>query len=82
RAGSTSNAALLSVLICLSVLTSVLIVNFLVSYADDQADRLAAISISGAIDRERSRISNETYINAHWNDAFNHAYGSMDDPWI
>lgn len=82
RAGSTSNAALLSVLICLSVLTSVLIVKFLVSYADDQADRLAAISISGAIDRERSRISNETYINAHWNDAFNHAYGSMDDPWI
>jgi len=82
RAGSTSNAALLIVLICLSVLTSVLIVNFLVRNADDHADRLAAISISGAIDRERSRISNETYINAHWNDAYAHAYGAMDDPWI
>lgn len=82
RAGSTSNAALLTVLICLSVLTSVLIVNFLVWNADEHADQLSAVSISGAIDRERSRISNETYINAHWNDAFAHAYGSLDDPWI
>ncbi|MET3285985.1 UNVERIFIED_ORG: diguanylate cyclase (GGDEF)-like protein [Sphingomonas sp. 1057] len=82
RAGSTSHAALLTVLISLSVLTSVLIVTFLVWNADAHADRLAAISISGAIDRERSRISNETYINAHWNDAFAHAYGTMDDPWI
>lgn len=82
RAGSTSNTALLVVLVCLSVLTSVLIVSFLVVHADEHADRLAAISISGAIDRERSRISNETYINAHWDDAFAHAYGSMRDPWI
>lgn len=82
RAGSTSNTALLAVLVCLSVLTSVLIVSFLVSHADEHADRLAAVSISGAIDRERSRISNEAYINAHWDDAFDHAYGSMQDPWI
>ncbi|NMN85146.1 diguanylate cyclase (GGDEF)-like protein [Novosphingobium sp. SG916] len=73
---------MLTVLTSLSVLTSVLIVNFLVWNADEHADRLAAVSISGAIDRERSRISNETYINAHWNDAFAHAYGSLDDPWI
>lgn len=82
RACSTSNAALLAVLICLSVLTSVFVVEVLVRNADEHADKLAAISISGAIDRERSRISNETYINAHWNDAFAHAYGAMDDPWI
>lgn len=82
RAGSSSNTALLTVLIFLSVLTSALIVSFLVSHADDHADKLAAISISGAIDRERSRISNEAYINAHWDDAFTHAYGSMQDPWI
>lgn len=82
RASSTSNTALLAVLVCLSILTSGLIVSFLVSRADENADRLAAASISGAIDRERSRISNEAYINAHWDDAFAHAYGSMGDPWI
>lgn len=82
HAGSTSNTVLLTVLVCLSVLTSFLIVSFLVSRADENADRLAAVSISGAIDRERSRISNEAYINAHWDDAFAHAYGSMGDPWI
>lgn len=82
RAGSTSNTTLLTVLVCLSVLTSVLIVSLLASHADEHADRLAALSISGAIDRERSRISNEAYINAHWDDAFVHAYGSMQDPWI
>ena len=82
QAGSRSNTVLLTVLVCLSVLTSVLIVGFLVRYADDDANRQTAISISGALDRERSRISNEAYINAHWNDAVAHAYGSMDDPWI
>lgn len=82
RAGSTSNTALLTVLVCLSVITSLLIVGILVSRADENADQLAAVSISGAIDRERSRISNEAYINAHWDDAFAHAYGSMQDPWI
>ncbi|WP_162234248.1 putative bifunctional diguanylate cyclase/phosphodiesterase [Novosphingobium sp. Leaf2] len=77
-----SNTALLTVLVFLSVLTSGLIVSFLVSHANTNADRLAAVAIAGAIDRERSRISNEAYINAHWDDAFAHAYGSMQDPWI
>lgn len=69
-------------LVCLSVLMSVLIVSFLAVNADQDADRLIASSISGAMDRERSRISNEAYINAHWNDAVVHAYGRMSDPWI
>jgi diguanylate cyclase (GGDEF)-like protein len=82
RDGSRSITALLAGMVCLSVLTSVLIVGFLAWRADADANRLAAISISGAIDRERSRISNEAYINAHWDDAYAHAYGSMRDPWI
>lgn len=82
QASSTSHTALLTVLISLSVLTSVLIVNFLVWNANEHADLRAAVAISGAIDRERSRISNEAYINAHWNDAFAHAYGSLSNPWI
>jgi diguanylate cyclase (GGDEF)-like protein len=82
RASSRSDIILVTVLVSMAVLTSAMIVGFLVWSADKDADRLAAISISGAIDRERSRISNEAYINAHWNDAFSHAYGSMRDPWI
>ncbi len=82
RAVKASHTALLTTLVFLAVLTSSLIVGFLVLRANENADRLAAVSISGAIDRERSRISNEAYINAHWEDAFAHAYGSMQDPWI
>jgi diguanylate cyclase (GGDEF)-like protein len=82
RAITRSTSALLAALVSLSVLMSVLIVGFLAINADRDADVLIASSISGAIDRERSRISNEAYINAHWNDAVVHAYGPMSDPWI
>ncbi|WP_333574019.1 putative bifunctional diguanylate cyclase/phosphodiesterase [Sphingomonas sp.] len=77
-----STSALLAALVCLSVLTSVLVVGSLAVNADRNADTLIASSIAGAVDRERSRISNEAYINSHWNDAVVHAYGSMSDPWV
>jgi len=63
-------------------LSSALVIAFLISHADADADRLAASTIAGAVDRERSRISNETYINAHWDDAAEHVYGAMDGRWI
>jgi len=72
-------------LLCLSgvaFLSSVLVVGFLIRHADADADRLAAATIAGAVDRERSRISNETFINSHWDDAAAHVYGTMDGRWI
>jgi len=63
-------------------LSSALVIGFLIRHADADADKLAASTIAGAVDRERSRISNETYINAHWDEAAAHAYGSMDGRWI
>lgn len=63
-------------------LSSTLVIGFLIRYADADADKLAAATIAGAVDRERSRISNETFINSHWDDAFAHVYGSMDGRWI
>ena len=63
-------------------LSSALVIGFLISHADADADKLAASTIAGAVDRERSRISNETFINAHWNDAAAHVYGSMDMRWV
>jgi len=72
-------------LLCLSgvaFLSSALVIGFLIRYADADADKLAAATIAGAVDRERSRISNETFINSHWDDAAAHLYGSMDARWI
>jgi len=63
-------------------LSSALVVGFLIRHADADADKLAAATIAGAVDRERSRISNETFINSHWDDAAAHVYGTMDGRWI
>ena len=65
-----------------ALLSAVLVVGFLIRHTDADANRLAATTISGAVDRERSRVSNETFINAHWDDAAAHVYGSMDMRWI
>jgi len=72
-------------LLCLSgvaFLSSALVIGFLIRHTDADADKLAAATIAGAVDRERSRISNETFINSHWDDAAAHLYGSMDARWI
>jgi len=72
-------------LLCLSgvaFLSSALVIGFLIRHADADADKLAAATIAGAVDRERSRISNETFINSHWDDAAAHVYGTMDARWI
>ena len=63
-------------------MSSALVIGFLIRHADADADKLAAATIAGAVDRERSRISNETFINSHWDDAAAHVYGSMDARWI
>lgn len=81
RAGRSITGLLLA-LVLLAISTAIVSIAFLTWRADADANRLAAVAVSGAIDRERARISNEAYINAHWNDAVTHAYGSMDDPWI
>lgn len=82
RDGSHSIIGMLVTLVTLALCTSALAVVFLTWRADADANRLAASAVAGAIDRERARISNETYINAHWNEAVTHGYGSMRDPWI
>ena len=73
---------LLLCLVLIALLASVVTTAFLTWRADRDANRLAATTIAGALDRERSRISNETYINSAWDDAANHAYGAMDPRWV
>ena len=63
-------------------LSSALVIAFLIRHTDADADKLAAATIAGAVDRERSRVSNETFINSHWDDAAAHLYGAMDGRWI
>lgn len=63
-------------------LSSALVIGFLIRHNDADANKLAATTIAGAVDRERSRVSNETFINAHWDDAAAHVYGVMDPRWI
>lgn len=87
RAHDGSDAArtiawLLYSLIAVAIMTSVVATTFLTWRADRDANLLAAATIAGAIDRERSRISNETYINAAWDDAADNAYGAMDMRWV
>jgi methyl-accepting chemotaxis protein len=65
-----------------ALLSAVLVVGFLIRHTDADANRLAASTITGAVDRERSRIANETFINAHWDEAAAHVYGVMDRRWI
>jgi len=77
-----SIAVLLFGLSGVALLSAVLVIGFLIRHADADADKLAATTIAGAVDRERSRISNETFINAHWDDAAAHVYGRMDPRWI
>lgn len=89
RSGSAPDAdvsatitVLLYALIALAIVTAVIATTFLTWQADRDANRIAAATVAGAIDRERSRISNETYINAVWDDAADHAYGAMDARWV
>jgi len=77
-----SITTLLLALSGVAFLSSALVIAFLIRHADADADKLAASTISGAVDRERSRISNETFINSHWDDAAAHIYGTMDRGWI
>lgn len=89
RSGSAPDAdvsaiitVLLYALIALAIVTAAIATTFLTWQADRDANRIAAATVAGAIDRERSRISNETYINAVWDDAADHAYGAMDARWV
>lgn len=79
---SSAITRLLLGLVALALLASAVIVAVLVFCADREANQTAAGTIAGALDRERSRISNETYINAAWDDAVAHAYGTMDMRWV
>ena len=65
-----------------ALLSALLVIGFLIRHTDADANKLAAATISGAVDRERSRVANETFINAHWNEAAAHVYGTMDRRWI
>lgn len=78
----TPVALLLLGLSLVALISSSTVVAFLIRSTNAQANELAAKTIGGAIDRERSRISNETYINARWDDAAAHVYGTMDARWI
>ena len=73
---------LLASLLVTAFLSAGLVIGFLIRHANIDANRLAAATIAGAVDRERSRISNETFINAHWDAAAAHVYGTMDPAWI
>ena len=66
----------------IALLSSAVVIAFLITHANLDANMRAASTIHGAVDRERSRISNETFINSHWNDAASHVYGTMDQRWI
>ncbi len=79
---SSAITRLLLSLVALALLASAVIIAVLVFCADREANQTAAGTIAGALDRERSRISNETYINAAWDDAVAHAYGTMDMRWV
>ncbi len=79
---SSTITVLLYALIALAIVTAAIATAFLTWQADRDANRIAATTIAGAIDRERSRISNETYINAAWDEAADHAYGGMDARWV
>ena len=85
KGGSRPRFSITILLLCLSgvaFLSSALVIGFLIRHTDADANKLAAATIAGAVDRERSRISNETFINSHWDDAAAHVYGSMDARWI
>lgn len=82
RDGSRSITGLLVALVAIALCTSALVVVLLTWRADADANRLAGVAVAGAIDRDRSRISNEAFINAHWNEAAAHGYRSLDDPWV
>jgi methyl-accepting chemotaxis protein len=77
-----SLALLLSSLLLTAFLSSGLVIGFLIRDANIDANRLAAATVTGAVDRERSRISNETFINAHWDSAAENVYGTMNAAWI
>ena len=81
--GAQSSIGLLLVsLLGIAVVSSALVVAFLISNANADANRLAKATIHGAIDRERSRISNETFINSHWEDAAANLYGTINARWV
>lgn len=82
RDESHSIPLLLVGLVALAVLTSALAIGFLIYRADQGANRLAASAVAGALDRDRSRITNETYINSCWDEAANQSYGKMDRRWL
>jgi methyl-accepting chemotaxis protein len=80
--GTRSVKVLLFGLVALALFTSLLAIGFLIWRADQDANRLAATAVAGALDRDRARISNETYINSCWDDAADQVYGAMDKRWL
>ncbi len=83
-AGDTRFAltVLLSSLLVTAFLSSALIIGLLIHDANINANQLAAATVAGAVDRERSRISNETFINSHWDTAADNVYRTMNAAWI
>jgi sensor domain CHASE-containing protein len=81
HAESRTITCLLGGLIAIALLTTVCPLCFLIWRANLDANARAASAIAGALDRDRSRISNETYINSAWDDAADHAYGTIDARW-
>ncbi len=79
--GSRSLTYLLWGLVGLAFLTCIAAIGFLVSRADHDANVIAGTAVLGALDRDRSRVSNETYINACWDDAADHVYHAIDARW-
>ncbi len=79
--GGRSLTPLLWGLVGLAFLTCTAAIGFLVMRADHDANVIAGTAVLGALDRDRARVSNETYINACWDDAADHVYPAIDPRW-
>jgi methyl-accepting chemotaxis protein len=82
RYEAASVTGLLIGLTMVAVLSCAMVVGFLIWRADDDANRHASSIVAGAVDRERARISNVVFVNAHWNEAADHVYGTPDGRWL
>ena len=73
---------LLAILTAIALVSSALVIGILIRRANQDADRHAAATIAGAIDRERARLSNEAIKNARWDEAADHVYGDYNAKWV
>ena len=68
-------------LIGLAVTGSVLVVALLVQRVDHNDSATMHALVSGAVKRETRSLADSTATTAHWDDAVEHIYGSIDPEW-